>query len=60
MERYNYLKISEILKLVPISRHKLSQMIDSEEFPRPINFGGKTMFWKKDSVNSWIEEKLNQ
>ena len=54
MEPKGFLRLPEILKLIPISKSMLSELIKKGEFPKQIKLGTKTAVWKTEDVYSYI------
>ena len=45
---------------VPAGERTLHRWISSGQFPRPdISIGGKVRYWKRETVEAWIEAQAN-
>jgi prophage regulatory protein len=53
------MRISEILKVIPVSKSKFWLMVQKGEFPKPIKIGSSS-FWTKEQVKTFVQEKTNQ
>ena len=52
-------RISQILKVMPISKSKFWLMVQKGEFPKPIKIG-RSSFWTIDQVQNFIRERSKQ
>jgi prophage regulatory protein len=50
------MRISQILKVIPISKSKFWMMVQKGEFPKPIKIG-RSSFWTMEQVQVFIREK---
>ncbi len=50
------MRISQILKVMPVSKSKFWLMVQKGEFSKPIKIG-RSSFWTVDQVQSFIQEK---
>ncbi|NOI67791.1 AlpA family transcriptional regulator [Vibrio sp. 99-8-1] len=54
------IKLSEILELTKVSKVTVYRWIKNGNFPRPINFGGRSSVWLESEVNDWLDQKIKQ
>lgn len=57
-ENSPFLKIDQVLQLIPVGHSKLYQMIKDGEFPKQIKLSRNSVAWSKKDVQAWIDEKL--
>jgi prophage regulatory protein len=50
------IRITQILKVIPVSKSKFWLMVQKGEFPKPIKIG-RSSFWTMEQVQSFIREK---
>jgi predicted DNA-binding transcriptional regulator AlpA len=54
-----FLRIPQILKLIPIGKSTLWEKIKKGEFPKQIKLGPKTAVWKASDVQAYIDNHCN-
>ncbi|MCC6422831.1 MAG: helix-turn-helix domain-containing protein [Phycisphaerales bacterium] len=46
---------------LPIAKRTFERWISAGQFPRPdMTIGGKARFWRRESVEKWIENNANE
>jgi len=51
------LRLSDVRKVIPLSKAQIYLMISRGEFPRPIKINkGRASFWKQTSIQEFIEK----
>lgn len=50
-----FLRLPQVLELIPIGRSTLWQMIKENRFPKQIKLGAKTSVWKASDVYEYID-----
>lgn len=53
------MRISQILKVIPVSKSKFWLMVQKGEFPRPIKIG-RSSFWTIEQVQAFIRERTKK
>ncbi len=56
VERQRFLKISEVVDLVGVSRATIYRMIDSGAFPRPVRVSAMRVVWVKAEIDAWMRD----
>ena len=51
------LRLPEVSELVKLSRATIYRMIKSNEFPRPIQIGLRSVGWLPKEINIWLESR---
>lgn len=51
------LRLPDVLKLVPIARSVLYGMVKEGTFPRPVKLGRRSVAWRRDDVQNWIDSR---
>lgn len=54
-----YLKINEVLSIIPISRASLYRLAKKVKSLKPIKVGGSS-FWSKNNINNYLDELKKQ
>jgi predicted DNA-binding transcriptional regulator AlpA len=49
-----FLRLPQVLALVPIGRSTLFDKIKRGEFPKQIKLGPKTSVWKREDIDAYI------
>lgn len=50
-----YIRLPEVLHLVPIARATVWQWVASGRFPQPVRLGSRCTVWRLSEVMSWME-----
>ncbi|MGV0950975.1 MAG: helix-turn-helix transcriptional regulator [Azonexus sp.] len=50
-----YVRIQQVLAVIPISRSSLWAWCKSGKFPRPIKLGPRTTVWAVSSIRAYLE-----
>ena len=53
-----FLRISEVLDRVGVSRPTIYRWVAAGEFPKQISVGGNTVVWVESAVSSWMEDQM--
>ena len=53
-----FLRLPEVKHQVGYGRTAIYQKIKSGEFPAPISLGARAVAWTSDSIESWIESRI--
>ena len=51
------LRRCEVLRVCGISRSLLYEMVDREEFPRPVRIGRRAVGWRADDIKGWLNSR---
>jgi prophage regulatory protein len=54
-----FLRLSEVIMRVGYSRPSIYRKIDHNEFPAPVNLGGRAVGWIESDIDAWIESRIN-
>lgn len=57
-DEIRFIRLSDVLKIVPIGRATLWRKIKKGEFPKPYNLGERAVGWKYSEVVEWINKIL--
>lgn len=49
------LKLSTIAAAIDVSKRTLERWLATEEFPRPDFIKGQVQWWRRETVENWIE-----
>ena len=52
-----FLSISDVLRIVPLSRTSIWRLERRGEFPRRIHVGLRRIGWRASEVRRWIDER---
>lgn len=55
--RYELIRLSKVLKLVPVSASTLDRMIQAGNFPLPILLSKRIPVWRLSDVLRWIDSQ---
>ena len=56
----HFLRIKQVLALVPVSKSQLYNMIADGAFPKPVLIGKRTSVWRSQDVMEFIEKAGTQ
>ena len=51
------LRLRDLLKVVPISRSVIYDMVKRGEFPKPVKVGPRAVAWRMSDVRDWIDSR---
>ena len=51
------LRVAAVLDIVGVSRSALYEWMNEGRFPRPITIGPKTVRWRPEDIEAWLEER---
>lgn len=54
------LRLTQLLRVVPMSRSSIWARVQAGEFPKPFKLGPKTTVWKTDDVLNWIDDRARE
>lgn len=54
------LRMKNVLEITGLSRSTVYESIKQGNFPKQIKLGVKAVGWTSDSINEWLESKINQ
>jgi len=52
-----FLKLHDIKQLTKVSGSKVYQLVESNQFPKPIKIGKRSVRWIREEVNEWVKGK---
>ncbi|WP_138144634.1 AlpA family phage regulatory protein [Brucella sp. 10RB9215] len=50
-----FLRLEQVLQMVPIGRSTLYRMVDKGDFPSPCKFGSASL-WPYDEIRRWADK----
>jgi len=53
------IRLPEVLKMVPVSKTTWYAMIKSNDAPRPVDLGPRSVAWVKEDIEKWIKDKAD-
>jgi predicted DNA-binding transcriptional regulator AlpA len=54
-----FLRINDVLRLIPVSRSTFHRMVDAGEFPKAIRIGNVPM-WSEADVSKFMKDKSGE
>jgi predicted DNA-binding transcriptional regulator AlpA len=54
-----FLRLPQVLELIPIGKSTLWEKVKKGEFPKQIKLGPKTSVWRKSDVQAYIDNYCN-
>ena len=51
------LRLRDLLKVVPVSRSVIYDMMKAGEFPKPVKVGPRAVAWRMSDVRDWIDSR---
>ena len=52
-----FLSVEEVATQTPYSRNSIYRLVKNNIFPKPIKFGGKSLWLQKD-INKWMADRI--
>ena len=56
----SFLKLNDVLKIIPMSRSSLYLLIQDGRFPKPIKIGKRSVFWIAKEVDDFINKVISR
>jgi len=60
MPQTGFMRLSDVLKVIPIGKTTWWDGIKTGRFPKPIKLGKRTTAWKAEDIRSLIDALANQ
>lgn len=54
----SYVRMNELLKLIPIAKSTIYQMSREGRFPKPLKLGTRVAIYDLAQVEAWVAENL--
>ena len=54
------MKLNEVLALVRYSKPSIYRLMTVGKFPKPITLGGRSVFWVRSQIESFIQEQIER
>lgn len=55
----HFLRVSQVLELIPVSKSTWWAGVKSGRFPKPVKLGPSISVWKSEDIAAYIEEASN-
>lgn len=52
-----FLRQSQVLRLIPISKSKLWRQVQARTFPQPVRLSQRVTVWRAEDLRRWIEQQ---
>lgn len=52
-----FLRFPVVIERTGLSRSTIYEMMDRDEFPRPVKIGARAIAWPSDRVDQWMAER---
>ena len=56
--RPHFLRISEVIRRVGVSRPTIYRWVAAGEFPKQISIGANSVVWLESDVTKWMEDQM--
>ncbi|MDI1361824.1 AlpA family transcriptional regulator [Methylotenera sp.] len=53
-----FLRIHEVMEIVPLSRSGLYSKIKDGSFPKPFSLGSRAVGWLSTDVEDWVDSRI--
>ncbi len=54
------MKLNEVIAAVRYSKASIYRLINDGKFPKPINLGGRSVFWVRTQIQNFIKEQIEK
>ncbi|MFL0797262.1 MAG: AlpA family transcriptional regulator [Cellvibrionaceae bacterium] len=54
------LRLQEVISTTGLSRSSIYRLIESDEFPKSVQLGGRSVAWVDEEINDWLLERIAQ
>jgi len=58
MQMTTLIRLPEVLDRTKLSRSKLYELLDADQFPKPCKIGDRVNAWADTEVEEWIQAQL--
>ncbi len=55
-----FVRLAQVLKLVPVSRTSIWRWVNAGTFPKPLKLAEKTTAWRAEDVRDWINSQASK
>lgn len=59
-EDIRFIRLADVLALVPVSESTLYRMISRKEFPKSVRIGGNVNMWVEAKVKAWMRKQIEE
>lgn len=59
LPKTGYLRITQVLRFIPIGRSTWWQGVKDQRFPQPIKLGPKTTVWRAEDIQQLLDDLNN-
>ena len=56
--RPHFLRISEVIRRVGVSRPTIYRWVAAGEFPKQISIGANSVVWLESDVTDWMDQRI--
>ena len=53
-----FLRLPVVIERTGLSRSTIYEMMDRDEFPRPVKIGARAIAWPSHRLDEWINERM--
>lgn len=53
-----FLRLPVVIERTGLSRSTIYDMMDRDEFPRPVKIGARAIAWPAERLDDWMAEKV--
>jgi prophage regulatory protein len=55
-----FIRLREVMKIVPLSRSRIFELMDDGRFPRNVKLSERASAWSEAEIVAWCAERLAQ
>ncbi|UAB78937.1 AlpA family transcriptional regulator [Erythrobacter sp. SCSIO 43205] len=53
------IRLPEVMRQVGLGRSTIYRWMHEGQFPKPVQLGGRTVAWSQETIDQWIDERIN-
>lgn len=53
-----FLRLPVVIERTGLSRSTIYEMMDRDEFPRPVKIGARAIAWPNERLEAWMAERV--
>jgi prophage regulatory protein len=57
MSNVLYIRIAQLIKLIPVSRASIWRKVKDGTFPKPVKLGDRITAWDMKDIEAWLTER---
>ncbi len=52
-----YVRVSQLIKMIPVSKASIWRKVKDGSFPKPVKLGDRITAWHMDDIEAWLASR---